>query len=63
MAASAASISASVGFVLGCGGVKMDRLTAQGYTMVTVPELIRVKGGGLQAGRFYYSGDHFKDKA
>ena len=41
----------------------MDRLTAQGYTMVTVPELIRVKGGGLQAGRFYYSGDHFKDKA
>ena len=41
----------------------MHRLTAQGYTMVTVPELIRVKGGGLQAGRFYYSGDHFKDKA
>ncbi len=41
----------------------MDRRTAQGYTMVTVPELIRVKGGGLQAGRFYYSGDHFKDKA
>lgn len=41
----------------------MDRLTAQGYTMVTVPELVRVKGGGLQPGRFYYSGDNFKDKA
>lgn len=39
----------------------MDRLTEEGYIMVTVPELLRVRAGGAQAGRMYFSDTHFKD--
>lgn len=33
----------------------MDRLQEQGYILVTVPELLRVRCGGAQAGVLYYS--------
>lgn len=33
----------------------MDRLTQEGYIMVTVPELLRARSGGAQPGVMYYS--------
>lgn len=39
----------------------VDRLLADGYTLVTVPELLRVRAGGAQAGRMYYSDTRYKD--
>ena len=41
----------------------MDRLTQEGYIMVTVPELLQARAGGAQAGRMYFSESYFKDAA